>query len=83
MTFLSKEKVVAALLAGSLLVPATTALGNDWTKPKSRTRGAVIGGTAGAVLGPPGVVVGAAIGNGVQRLRQTHHVSHHRRHHRR
>jgi len=83
MSFLSKQKVVTALLAGSLLLPATTALGNDWTKPHSRTRGAVIGGAAGAVLGPPGVVAGAAIGNGIQRLRQTHHAAHHRRHHRR
>lgn len=77
-----KHKVVAALLAGSLMLPAATAFGNDWTKPKSRTRGAVIGGTIGALAGPPGVVAGAAVGNGVQRLRQ-HHVSHHRHHHHR
>ena len=88
MTFLnSKKQMMAALLAGALLVPAGSAFANDWTKPLSRTRGGTIGAAAGAVLGPVGAVAGGAIGNGVQYLRQgSHHhyrYSHHRPHYRR
>ena len=74
------NKLVAALLSAALIVPATSALGNDWTKHKSRTRGTTIGAAIGALAGPPGVVVGAALGNGVQRARQArshHHYRHH------
>ena len=88
MTFLSRKRLVAALLSGALIVPAGTAFGNDWTKPKSRLRGATIGAAAGAFLGPPGAIVGGAIGNGVQYVRQSyrHHriySTHGTRHHRR
>src|ERR1041384_4218238 len=72
------SKLIAALLSASLLVPATSALGNDWSKPKSRTRGTAIGATVGALAGPAGAVVGGAIGNGVQHLR---HKTAHRHHH--
>ncbi|HKA00889.1 MAG TPA: hypothetical protein VKE70_30465 [Candidatus Solibacter sp.] len=73
------DKLVAALLSAALLVPAASAFGNDWTKPKSRTRGTTIGAAVGALAGPPGAVVGGVIGNGVQRLRQTQTYRH--RHH--
>jgi len=76
-----KRKFVAAVLTSALLIPAGTAFGNDWTKAKSRTRGTTIGAAAGAVLGPPGVVVGAAVGNGVQYVRQQHR-HHYSRYHR-
>jgi len=73
----SKHKLMAGVLSVALLLPATTAFGNDWSKPKSRTRGTAIGLVAGAaVAGPPGAVVGAAIGNGVQSLRHNSHVAH-------
>lgn len=84
MTSQLNRKLSAFALAAALLVPAASAFANDWTKPMSRTRGATIGGAVGALAGPPGVVVGAAVGNGVQSYR--HHIaSHHRhyRHHRR
>ena len=71
------NRFLAAVLSAALLVPASSALANDWSKPHSRTRGAAIGGTIGLLAGPPGAVVGAAVGNGVQRVRQTSH--HHRR----
>jgi hypothetical protein len=82
MTSHTNRRIQACVLTAALLVPAATAFGNDWTKPQSRTRGAVIGGAVGTLAGPPGVVAGAAIGNGVQSMR--HHASHHRhhRHHR-
>ena len=73
------RKLQAAALATVILLPASSAFANDWSKHMSRTRGATIGAVAGAVLGPPGVVAGAAIGNGVQAAR--HHIarkSHHR-----
>lgn len=81
---MSTKKLQAAILAATLLVPASTAFGNDWTKHHSRTRGATIGAAAGALLGPPGMVAGAAIGNGVQHMRHTAAKSHHKthRHHR-
>ena len=69
------------VLTAAMLVPAAAAFGNDWTKPMSRTRGATIGGAVGALAGPPGVVVGAAVGNGVQALRHSQ-SRHHRHHHR-
>lgn len=72
---MKSRKIQAAVLAAALLLPAATAMGNDWTKRESRTRGATIGGAIGVLAGPPGVVAGAAIGNGVQYLR---HASHHR-----
>jgi MFS family permease len=81
----SKHKLMAGVLSMALL-PATTALGNDWSKPKSRTRGTAIGAVAGAlVAGPPGAVIGGALGNGVQAARHTSvaHRHHHYRHHRR
>ena len=74
------RKLQAIVLTAAMLVPASTVLANDWSKPMSRTRGAAIGGTIGAVAGPPGVVVGAAVGNGVQSVR--HHAATHHRHHR-
>ena len=73
------NKFVAALLSAALLVPAGSAFGNDWSKPKSRTRGATIGAAIGAIAGPPGIIAGGAIGNGVQRARQAH-TRHHRHH---
>jgi len=79
-----KQKLQAMLLTAAFLVPATTAFANDWTKPMSRTRGATIGAAVGALAGPPGMVAGAAVGNGVQSAR--HHAAsrHHRtRHHHR
>ena len=79
MTSLTR-RISALVLGTALLVPATTALGSDWSKPQSRTRGTVIGAAAGAILGPPGMVAGAAIGNGVQSMR--HHVTSHHRSHR-
>lgn len=82
----NKNKLMAGVLSMALLLPATTALGNDWSKPKSRTRGTAIGAVAGAIVaGPPGAVVGGAIGNGVQSVRHNHHAAshHHYRHHRR
>ena len=85
MKCLKHRQLVAALLTAVLLIPAGSAFGNDWSKPKSRLRGATIGAAAGAVLGPPGMVVGGAIGNGVQYARhsQRHHRHHaaHRYHH--
>jgi hypothetical protein len=79
----NKHKLMAGVLSVALLLPATTAFGNDWSKHKSRTRGSAIGLVAGAVVaGPPGAVVGAAIGNGVQSLRHNR-FAHHYRHHRR
>ena len=79
MTSVHTNRVLAALLSAALLLPAASAFGNDWSKPKSRTRGATIGAAAGALLGPPGIVVGAAVGNGVQHVRHTSH-RHHRHH---
>ena len=83
MTTRKANSMLAALLSAALLVPATSAFGNDWTKPRSRTRGATIGAAAGALLGPPGMVVGAAIGNGVQHVRHQSHRHHAHRHHHR
>jgi MFS superfamily sulfate permease-like transporter len=82
MTPLNNRKLMAGVLTAALLLPATTAFGNDWSKPKSRLKGSAIGGVAGAVVaGPPGAVVGAAVGNGVQVLRHKA-TSKHYRHHR-
>ncbi len=83
MTFLKNQKLLAGVLTAALVLPAATAFGNDWSKPKSRTKGTVIGTAAGAVVaGPAGAVVGGAVGNGVQYIR--HHAAVHRyRHHRR
>ncbi len=78
----NRHKLMAGVLSVALLLPATTAFGNDWSKPKSRTKGTAIGAVAGAVVaGPPGAVVGGAVGNGVQSLRHNRHSAH--RHHRR
>jgi len=82
MTSRINRRIMAGVLSAALFLPAATAFGNDWSKPKSRTRGTVIGATAGALLGPPGVVVGAAVGNGVQAARHSMSRHHHRRHHR-
>ena len=82
MTSLIHKRIAAAVLSTALLLPATSAFGNDWTKHHSRTRGTTIGAAAGAVLGPPGMVVGAAIGNGVQYARGAGHHHHAHRHHR-
>jgi MFS family permease len=82
MTSQLNRKISAFALAAALLVPAASAFANDWTKPMSRTRGATIGGAVGALAGPPGVVAGAAVGNGVQSVRH-HMATHHRRHHHR
>jgi len=82
MTPLIHKRIAAAVLSAALLLPASSAFGNDWTKHHSRLRGSTIGAAAGAVLGPPGMVVGAAIGNGVQYARGSGHHHHAHRHHR-
>ncbi|HEX7680889.1 MAG TPA: hypothetical protein VF713_22325 [Thermoanaerobaculia bacterium] len=82
----SKHKLMAGVLSVALLLPATTAFGNDWSKPKSRLKGTTIGMAAGAIVaGPPGAVIGAAVGNGVQYLRHDRHTAyrHHSRNYRR
>ena len=83
MTSSGKSKLLAGMLTAALLLPATTALGNDWSKPQSRTKGEVIGAATGAVVGgPPGAVVGAMVGNGVQYARRQYalrHYAHYRR----
>jgi hypothetical protein len=86
MTSQLNRKLMAGVLTAALFLPATTAFGNDWSKRESRTRGTAIGAAAGAFLGPPGVVVGAAVGNGVQAVRHSMHrhrtTTTHYRHHR-
>lgn len=81
------KKLQVAALSVALLVPADVALAHH-----SQTRGAVIGGIAGALIGrgPRSAVVGAAAGAGVQALRnheenQARHTAakHHRKHHKR
>lgn len=77
------KRIAATALSAALLLPATSAFGNDWTKHFSRLRGTTIGATAGALIaGPPGAVLGGAVGNGVQHARHMSH-RHHYRHHRR
>ena len=77
----NNSRLLAGVLAAALLLPATTALGNDWSKPKSRTKGTAIGMVAGAIVaGPPGAAIGAAVGNGVQAVRQQSTARHHRHH---
>ncbi len=83
MTSLLSRKLQAVVLGTALLLPATAAFGNQWSKPMSRTRGATIGAAAGAVLGPVGAVVGAGIGNGIQSVRHNQSTHHHKRHLRR
>ncbi len=90
MTSRIMHKIGAVVLSSSLLLTAGSAFANQWSKPHSRTRGAVIGAAAGAVLGPPGMIAGAAIGNGVQAARHSqakHHTyrtaRRHYRHYRR
>ncbi|HYU25597.1 MAG TPA: hypothetical protein VEO74_10370 [Thermoanaerobaculia bacterium] len=82
------KKIQVAALSLALLVPAESALAEH----HSQTRGAIIGGVAGALIGkgPRSAIVGAAAGAGVQALRNhednksRHHVAkHHRKHHRR
>ena len=83
MTFSKNRQLLAGVLSAALLLPATSAFGNDWSKPKSRLKGTVIGTVAGAMIGgPPGAVIGAAVGNGVQSLRH-HDAKSYSRHHRR
>src|SRR5581483_2334869 len=73
------KKIQAAVLASSLLLPASGAFANDWSKSQSRTKGTVIGAVAGALLGgKKGAIVGAAVGNGVQYAR--HKTTRHKRH---
>ena len=82
----NKDKLMAGVLSMALLLPATSALGNDWSKHKSRTRGTAIGAVAGAIVaGPPGAVIGGALGNGVQSVRHNRHAAsrHHYHHHHR
>ena len=77
------RKVQAAVIAGALLLPAGVASANDWSKPRSRTKGTVIGAVAGAlVAGKKGAVIGAVAGNGVQAARHVQHRKHHKRHRR-
>jgi len=79
MTSLVTKKIQAVVLSGVLLLPAGTALGNDWSKGDSRTKGTVIGAVAGAlVAGKKGAIVGAAVGNSVQAVRHTQHRKHRR-----
>ena len=78
------QSIAAAVLSAALLLPATSAFGNDWTKHRSRTRGTAIGATAGAIIaGPPGAVLGGVVGNGVQHARHLSHHRHHPHHHHR
>ena len=82
MTSLKSRRLQATVLGMALLLPATTVLGNEWSKPKSRLKGTAIGATAGAIVGgPPGAVIGAGVGNGVQYLRHMAGPRHYRRHH--
>ena len=80
------KKIMAAVLTTALALPATSAFANNWSKHESRTRGTAIGAAAGALLGPPGIIAGAAIGNGIQAARHAHDRHHSRtyayRHHR-
>jgi len=81
MTSLVAKKLQAVVLSGALLLPAGAALGNDWSKSDSRTKGTVIGAVAGALVGgKKGAVVGAALGNSVQAVRHNQHRKKHRRH---
>ena len=81
MTSLLSRKLQAVVLSGALLLPAGAALGNDWSKSDSRTKGTVIGAVAGALVGgKKGAVVGAALGNGVQAVRHNQHRKKHRKH---
>src|SRR5258706_12363377 len=74
----NKHKLMAGVLSVALLLPATTAFGNDWSKPKSRVKGTAIGLVAGAaVAGPPGAVIRAAVRYGVQSLRHNRHAARH------
>ncbi len=79
------HKIAAAVLSMALMLPATSAFANTWSKKESRTRGTAIGAAAGALLGPVGALAGAAIGNGVQAGRHAHHShtasTHHVRRH--
>ena len=83
MTSHNNRRLMAGVLSMALLLPAATAFGNDWSKPKSRLKGTAIGTVAGAAVGGPvGAVVGGAVGNGVQYLRHqstAHRYRHHRR----
>lgn len=82
MTSELSKKIQAVVLGAALLLPAATAFGNTWSKPKSRLKGTAIGAVAGAVVGgPAGAAVGAGVGNGVQYVRRG--LSHHRHHRRR
>lgn len=77
MSSLISRKLQAGVLCVSLLLPAEAALGNDWSKEQSRTRGTVIGAVAGAlVAGKKGALVGAAVGNGVQYVSHTQSHKH-------
>lgn len=96
MTSNLNRKIQAAVLSTAMVLTAGSVFADQWTKPQSRTRGTAIGAAAGAILGPPGMIAGAAIGNGVQSMRHhvapqaygRRHISHHRhfrhfwRHHR-
>ena len=80
------NKLQAVVLASALILPASGAFANDWSKPQSRTKGTIVGGVAGALVGgTKGAVVGAALGNGVQYARhhETSRARRHRHHHRR
>ena len=78
MTSLISKRLMATVLSAALLLPATSAFGNDWTKHRSRLRGATIGAAVGALAGPPGALIGAAVGNGVQYARHLGHRQHYR-----
>jgi uncharacterized protein YcfJ len=82
------KKIQVAALSLALLVPAESAFAHH-----SQLRGAVIGGVAGALIGhgPRSALVGAAVGTGVQYVRnqeernkaQQHAARHHhKKHHR-
>ena len=62
------KKLQVAALSLALLVPSAAALAQEH---HSQTRGAVIGGVAGALIGHGvrSAAVGAAVGAGVQALR--------------
>jgi hypothetical protein len=77
---LISKKLQAVTLSVALLMPAGTAVANDWSKPNSRTKGTVIGAVAGALVGgKKGAVIGAAVGNATQHVRHKHNP-HYKRH---
>src|SRR5205085_6466843 len=89
---MTSKRIQAAVLSVTLLLPAGTAFGATRYHHRhhySQARGAAIGAVAGALLshGQPlkGAIIGGAVGEGVQALRNhQENIKHrHRYHHRR